>query len=313
MASLYPSLEDMQVDKMIQAQQTAFYQQHQQPSSAASSSPSAPPPPAGSAPQPTAPAVAAVPAAAAAAAAYPDLGDFMGLELSQQMLATNMPAFVREAYSAAPTTTSVVVAGPNNGASPGATMVAPLSGATAAILQKAHVTNGIRELVLCKGADNKVGLRVKDINKGCFVSVVVRGSPAATAGLRFGDQILQVNGTIVAGYSIEQLHTLLRKAPANGIRMAVRDRPFERSVTLHKDSHGRLGFQMDSAGRVTAIVKDSSAARNGVLTEQHVLEVNAQNVVGMSDKERLRVIAAAGPVVTVTLVPTFIYEHMVSK
>lgn len=67
-------------------------------------------------------------------------------------------------------------------------MVAPLSGGSAA-LQRAHVTNGIRELILCKGADNKVGLRVKDINKGIFVSIVVKDSPAALAGLRFGDQV----------------------------------------------------------------------------------------------------------------------------
>ena len=67
-------------------------------------------------------------------------------------------------------------------------MVAPLSN-NAVGVQRAHVTNGIRELILCKGADNKVCLRVKDINKGVFVSVVVKNSPAALAGLRFGDQV----------------------------------------------------------------------------------------------------------------------------
>lgn len=67
-------------------------------------------------------------------------------------------------------------------------MVAPLSGSSVG-LHRAHVTNGIRELILCKGADNKVGLRVKDINKGIFVSIVVKDSPAALGGLRFGDQV----------------------------------------------------------------------------------------------------------------------------
>lgn len=67
-------------------------------------------------------------------------------------------------------------------------MIAPLSGNSVG-LHKAHVTNGVRELVLCKGADKKVGLRVKDINAGIFVSIVVKDSPAALAGLRFGDQV----------------------------------------------------------------------------------------------------------------------------
>jgi len=53
---------------------------------------------------------------------------------------------------------------------------------------------------------------------------VVKGSPAALAGLRFGDQILQVNGTTVAGFSMDEVHSLLRKSPVNGISVVVRDR-----------------------------------------------------------------------------------------
>lgn len=68
-------------------------------------------------------------------------------------------------------------------------MVAPLSGNSVG-LQRGQVTNGIRELILCKGVDKKVGLRVKDISNGVFVTIVVKDSPAALAGLRFGDQVM---------------------------------------------------------------------------------------------------------------------------
>ena len=43
-------------------------------------------------------------------------------------------------------------------------------------------------------------------------------------GLRFGDQILQINDETVAGYSMDKVHDMLKKSPANGIRLAVRDR-----------------------------------------------------------------------------------------
>lgn len=302
MSSLYPSLEDMKVDHMIQAQHGAAaaaaaaqqqHQQHQQPPPlypTAAQQPSAPP--------------------TAAASFYPDLGDFMGLELSEQMLAANMPDFVR--HYQAPSTAMSSAATQAVAATGGGHLIAPLSGASVA-LHKAQVTNGIRQLVLCKDAGGKIGLRCKAINKGCFVSIVVKDSPAATVGLRFGDQLLEVDGKLVAGYTTEKVHDLLKRAPKDGIRLVVRDRPFERTVTLHRDSKGQLGVQMDGSGKVTAIVKDSSAARNGMLTEHHVLEIDARNVVGMTEKERLAVLKAAGQVVTFTVVPSFIYEHMVQK
>ena len=57
-------------------------------------------------------------------------------------------------------------------------------------------------------------------------------------------------------------------------------RPFERTITLHKDSTGHVGFIFKN-GKITSIVKDSSAARNGLLTEQNICEINGQNVIGL--------------------------------
>jgi len=57
-------------------------------------------------------------------------------------------------------------------------------------------------------------------------------------------------------------------------------RPFERTITLQKDSAGTVGFVFKE-NKITAIVKDSSAARNGVLIDHHMVEVDGQNVVGL--------------------------------
>ena len=62
-------------------------------------------------------------------------------------------------------------------------------------------------------------------------------------------------------------------------------RPFERTITMQKDSSGHIGFVFKS-GKITAIVKDSSAARNGVLTEHQLVEINGQNVVGLKVSKR---------------------------
>lgn len=142
--------------------------------------------------------------------------------------------------------------------------------------------------------------------------LVVDGSPAALAGLRFGDQILQISGVNVAGYSMDKVHEILKKSPSNGIRVAVRDRPFERTLTLHKDSTGHIGFHFKN-GKIVSLVKDSSAARNGLLTEHQILEVEGRNVVGLKDKEITKIIEESNGVVTITVIPSFIYEHMIKK
>jgi syntenin-1 len=80
------------------------------------------------------------------------------------------------------------------------------------------------QLTVCKDASGKVGLRVQAVSKGVFVCLVLKGSPAALAGIRFGDQILQINAVTVAGFSVDEVHTLFRKSPVNGISVVVRDR-----------------------------------------------------------------------------------------
>jgi len=116
----------------------------------------------------------------------------------------------------------------------------------------------------------------------------------------------------VAGWNADKVHDTIKKAPVNGIRIAVRDRPFERTVTLHKDSVGHVGFGFKQ-GKINGIVKDSSAARNGLLIDHQMLEVNGQNVVGLNDKDTRKIIDQGGQVVTFTIIPSFVYDHMIKN
>ena len=57
-------------------------------------------------------------------------------------------------------------------------------------------------------------------------------------------------------------------------------RPFERTITLQKNSMNQVGFIFKD-GKITSIVKDSSAARNGLLTDHQLCEINGQCVIGL--------------------------------
>ncbi|XKL67706.1 hypothetical protein PGB90_003197 [Kerria lacca] len=213
---------------------------------------------------------------------YPILTEYMGLDVSEQTKAN-------QAITQGNNTSTVSIP-----AVPG------------------QVTNGLRRLTLCKDIKGRIGLMVSAVNNGVFVCFVLKDSPAALGGLRFGDQILQINETLIAGFSREKVHNLIRKLSINNINLIIRDRPFERTITMQKDNVGRIGFEFKH-GKIIALVKDSSAARNGLVTDHNLLEVQGQNVIGMSDKEILKIIDNAGLIVTITIIPSFLYEQMMKK
>jgi len=243
-------------------------------------------------------AIGYAPEASASSFLYPSLGEYMGLEISHDLVRQNMPEEVGGQVIQYKAQSHNVVA--------------PITGTNNMGVARAEVKQGIRQVVGCKDQSGKVGLRVQHINKGVFISLVTKDSPASLAGLRFGDQILQINGTTLAGMDRDKVMSLIKKASPERIEFAIRDRPFERTITLQKDSSGHVGFIFKD-GKITSIVKDSSAARNGLLIEHNILEVNGQNVVGMKDKELSNVLTASDRSMTLTIIPTFIYDHMVKS
>uniref|UniRef100_UPI00398F8578 syntenin-1-like n=1 Tax=Pristiophorus japonicus TaxID=55135 RepID=UPI00398F8578 len=277
--SLYPSLEDLKVSKVIQAQSTIVANE-------------------------------ALPAiegettdVESTSGLYPDLqelGDYMGLDLKSEKL-ENMSSLV-------PVSGSGQVASNQSAFN---NMVAPVTGNSLG-LHRAEIKAGVREVILCKDQAGKVGLRLRAIDKGIFVQLVQANSPSSLVGLRFGDQILQLNGGTCAGWSTDKAHKALKQAPQDKISIVVRDRPFQRTITMHKDSSGHIGF-IYKRGKITSIVKDSSAARNGLLTDHNICEINGQNIIGLKDTQIADILATSGTTVTVTIMPSAIYDHMVKR
>ncbi|XP_058030631.1 syntenin-2 isoform X1 [Ahaetulla prasina] len=260
------------------------------------------PQPIAPAPAPSAREMPEPPKADAPPVLYPnlaDLNDYMGLSLSSEEIQKNL--------GLVPTGNSAE--GPSSSAQ--GPLVAPVTGSDAG-LRRAEIKPGLREIHLCKDERGKTGLKLRNIDKGLFVQLVKVNSPAALVGLRFGDQILQINGRNCAGWNMDKAKRALKKASPEKIVMVVRDRPFQRTVTMHKDGTGHVGFVI-KRGQITSLARDSSAARNGLLTKHYICEVNGQNVIGLKDKEITEILANAGKIITLTIVPAVIYEHMIKK
>eukprot|EP00916_Digyalum_oweni_P011095 GHVL01018440.1.p1 GENE.GHVL01018440.1~~GHVL01018440.1.p1 ORF type:complete len:309 (+),score=34.22 GHVL01018440.1:532-1458(+) len=288
--SLYPTLEDMKVDQLAQAQ--VQHEQRQAITQGGGEYPSVSPSLA------PGPGMQHSGSNSSLSSLYPSLGDYMGLHLTPQMVNQNMPVVAQQMQVS------------TRPAYPSQSMVAPITGNDNKALMRAEIKQGIREVTCCKDGEGKLGLRVRHVNNGLFVALVQKNSAAALAGLRFGDQILTINGQTMAGWDNDKAHNFIRKLDPQRITMAVRDRPFERTVSMQKDSNGYIGFVF-KGGKIKSLVKDSSAARNGVLTDHHLVEVNGQNVVGLKDSEIGEIIDAGDRTITITIMPSFLYEHVV--
>ena len=157
--SLYPSLEDMKIGQMMQAQMQP--QSAQQPNPPYPNLPFSSIVPQQVTPYPTAPAFN--PQYSALDSAYPALSD-MGLALTPDEIAMITAPVTRESGAMmvqGPREMAPVMNVGNN------QMIAPISGQSLG-LYRAQVTHGIREVTLCKGTNGLVGMRVQAVSKVCL-------------------------------------------------------------------------------------------------------------------------------------------------
>lgn len=272
---IYPSLEDMKVDQLAHAQ--AVVDKHVAIEGGASGN--------------------------ANGGLYSGLGleellSYGGLDISPAALDQHMGKEVALMYS--------------RPGQPGYQPIAAITNSNNVGIARAEVKQGVRPVVIAKDAKGILGVAPVAIDRGIFVGFVWKDSPAALGGLRFGDQILQINGENVSGWTQKKTLAVLRKADAKGVMLAVRDRPFARVLTFQKDAHNHCGFVVKN-GEVNKIVQDSSASRNGLLTNHQVLEVNGQNVVGLGDKVVIKIIQDSPMTVTITIIPSFVYKHLIKN
>jgi syntenin-1 len=241
-------------------------------------------------------------------------GSYLGLDMSELGFAANMPPDA--AAAAIASSGGMQVAMPQQqvlaSSLPGANAIASITPKNDVGMRRAEIRQGVRQIQLAKDQGGKLGFAVRSIDKGVFVSFVWNHSAASMGGLRFGDQILQIDGDTVAGWDEKKTLKKLKQADPTKVILAIRDRPWCRALTAVKDGHNHVGFTFRD-GEVTAIVKDSSAARNGILIHHRLIEINGQNVVGLKDSDIKAIIAAADRSVTITIMPTFVYKHLVQK
>ncbi|XP_069726064.1 delphilin isoform X4 [Phaenicophaeus curvirostris] len=112
----------------------------------------------------------------------------------------------------------------------------------------------------------------------CYIFWVQEGSSAAAAGLRPGDEVLEIEGQPVSSLGCEALLGLARRCgnvpPSIGVVSRLQH------VDIPPGPRGCFGFELASGSppRVASIISDSPAAACGIEPGDYVLEVNGVRV-----------------------------------
>ncbi|KFB44229.1 AGAP009630-PA-like protein [Anopheles sinensis] len=169
------------------------------------------------------------------------------------------------------------------------------------------------ELLIRKGVGEKIGITIRRIEEGkLFICAVARRSPAYLAGLRFGDEILYLDGVPSPSGDLRRVRQLLEKNVRNSIRVHTKDRSGERYVTITRDAQRGYGFRFVN-GEITFVRPNTSAQRSGLERRLQIVEVNGEVVAGMNDTDIEAVICANISTVTLCVVPTKVYRNLLAR
>ena len=184
--SLYPSFEGLTIGKEVVAQNKLATTLMSTPAAAASSSGSV---------------------------NYASLAsEFLGLDLSL----ISYDEYGNPCYGGQPSYGAVVPSG-------GSAVALPSPGA---VVRKdpIEVSQGVREITMTKNSKGYLGLQMRNQDSGVFITFVEMDSPAAVAGLRFGDQVLKIDSKFTAGMSDKEAMKYIKKECGKTVTIVIRDR-----------------------------------------------------------------------------------------
>ncbi|CAL8088192.1 unnamed protein product [Calicophoron daubneyi] len=157
------------------------------------------------------------------------------------------------------------------------------------ILSSNYPVQEIREVTLIRTEfGQRFGMRIESVGGRIYLATVLRGSPAASAGLKVGDEILQINGHSVTQLSTCIITELIRSTPLR-LRIIYRPRTLFarlREVSLQK-MNGRVGIRLGRHGEglfVDVVLPKSPASMAGIKKGDELIKINDQIVNGWTQE-----------------------------
>jgi C-terminal processing protease CtpA/Prc len=162
-------------------------------------------------------------------------------------------------------------------------------------------------------SDSSLGIGFANIDNGYYISFIGRNSSASRGQIRFGDQIIRINSLEMAGIPGKQVQKYIKCLPIDQpVSVIIRDRPLQRVFHLCKNELNQVGIVVKH-GYISQLIANTSATRNGVPINHQIVEINSQNVIGLSNNDIIKIIQQSDMHVSISVIPLSIYKTLVAR
>ncbi len=141
--------------------------------------------------------------------------------------------------------------------------------------------------------------------------IFVRKIKTPDTGVHVGDQLLNINGITVAGMKPQEIYNIINRIDImESINTNIKSRPYGKIHQLHKDLTGNIIGVTLKNKKITNIIRDTSCARNGVLIDHYIVNVDGKDVTSYNNTQLIEYIKMRSNIVTIIVYPDNFYKAL---
>lgn len=163
-----------------------------------------------------------------------------------------------------------------------------------------------------RGSDGKIGVKIRRMASYLYFAYVEKGSPAAAAGIGFGDQLLEFSGYNLTGASGSRVEHWLKESKQTELQLTVVKRPYDFDLRGTVTPQGDLIYST-KLGKRLGTVKLSKVLHKGHLKHLQLLSVNSKPILCRSEAEITDAFKGTQDTFRLRVMPRLLADHLTKQ
>ncbi|CAL8072551.1 unnamed protein product [Calicophoron daubneyi] len=169
----------------------------------------------------------------------------------------------------------------------------------------------MKKVVVSRDCNNKLGVRLRRVGPSFFLSFVEQGSPAAAAGLAFGDRVDVIEGIDMAGRTGSDVMDIISQCRAREFTFHVHIRPFQTTLIIKVDTEHEISY-WTKEGKAMGKARMDKVCKHGAVGRLRLVSIQNQCVLGAKDQTLHTILCSIiGRPVEARVMPRMLCDHLI--